>query len=142
MFLLLATRKGIVKKTPLFEYANLRSVGLKAINLAEDDELIGACLTDGSRQIVLATHKGMSIRFDENDIRSMHRVSTGVMGIRLKKDDYAVDLDLVEEEKRCWPSPRRATASARALTPTGCKAAAAWACVPLPFRRKPASWWR
>lgn len=99
MFLLLATRKGIVKKTPLFEYANLRSVGLKAINLAEDDELIGACLTDGSRQIVLATHKGMSIRFDENDIRSMHRVSTGVMGIRLKKDDYAVDLDLVEEGK-------------------------------------------
>ena len=99
IFLLLATRKGIVKKTPLFEYANLRSVGLKAINLAEDDELIGACLTDGSRQIVLATHKGMSIRFDENDIRSMHRVSTGVMGIRLKKDDYAVDLDLVEEGK-------------------------------------------
>ena len=48
---------------------------------------------------MLATHKGMSIRFDENDIRSMHRVSTGVMGIRLKKDDYAVDLDLVEEGK-------------------------------------------
>ncbi len=99
LFLLLATRKGIVKKTPLSEYANLRSVGLKAINLAEDDELIGACLTDGNRQIVLATHNGMSIRFDENDIRPMHRVSTGVMGIRLKDGDYAVDLDLVEEGK-------------------------------------------
>lgn len=99
LFLLLATRNGIVKKTPLTEYSNLRNVGLRAINLAEDDELIGACLTDGSREILLATHNGMSIRFHENDIRPMHRVSTGVMGIRLKDGDYAVDMDLVEEGK-------------------------------------------
>jgi DNA gyrase subunit A len=98
-FLLLATRRGIVKKTPLFEYSNLRNVGLKAINLSEDDELIGAQLTDGEQEVVLATHNAMSIRFHEKDIRPMHRVSSGVMGIRLKKGDWAVDLDLVDEGK-------------------------------------------
>lgn len=96
-YLLLATRSGLVKKTPLHEYSNLRNVGLKAINLSGDDELIAACLTDGSQEIMLATHNGQSIRFKEADIRPMHRASTGVMGIRLKENDWAVDMDLVEE---------------------------------------------
>ncbi|MCK5129919.1 MAG: DNA gyrase subunit A [Clostridiales bacterium] len=96
-FLVLATRKGVIKKTPLEEYQNLRNVGLRAINLVDDDKLISAVLTDGSYDIYMGTRNGMAIRFSENDVRPMHRVVTGVRGIKLREGDVAVDMGLVDE---------------------------------------------
>jgi len=96
-FLILATKLGIIKKTPLEEYKNLRNVGLRAINLRDDDELISAVMTDGKRELFIGTHEGLSIRFHENDVRDMHRVATGVRGIKLRSGDFAVDMGVVEE---------------------------------------------
>ena len=98
-YLVLATKFGTIKRTPLDEYSNLKNVGLRAINLVEEDELISAVLTDGTKDIYIASNEGYGIRFDENDVRAMHRVSTGVRGIKLREGDYAIDMGLVEEEK-------------------------------------------
>ncbi|THF73486.1 DNA gyrase subunit A [Cohnella fermenti] len=95
-YLFFATRNGIVKKTPLDDYANIRKVGLIAISLREDDDLIGVKLTDGSRDIVLGTSEGMSIRFAEDDVRPMGRSATGVKGIQLDDNDKVIDMDIVE----------------------------------------------
>ena len=89
-YLMLATRMGRVKKTPLRAYANPRRAGIQAIVLREGDTLIAAELTDGNREIVLATKKGKAIRFEESRCRSMGRVSSGVGGVRLRGDDDAV----------------------------------------------------
>ncbi|XID91745.1 DNA gyrase subunit A [Paenibacillaceae bacterium WGS1546] len=94
-FLFFATRNGIVKKTPLDDYANIRRVGLIAISLREDDDLIGVKLTDGNREIVMGTSHGMSIRFSEQDVRAMGRSATGVKGIQLEDDDKVIDMDVV-----------------------------------------------
>ena len=83
-FLFFATKKGVIKKTPLNEYGNIRKGGLIAINLREDDDLIGVKLTDGNQAIVMGTKLGMSIHFPENDVRSMGRSATGVIGIRIQ----------------------------------------------------------
>ena len=99
-FLVLATRAGIIKKTPLEEYQNLRNVGLRAINLVDDDKLISAVLTDGTYDIYIGTRNGMAIRFSENDVRPMHRVVTGVRGIKLRDGDIAVDMGLVDESRK------------------------------------------
>lgn len=96
-YLFFATRSGIVKKTPLSDYGNIRKGGLIAINVREDDELIGVKLTDGDRDIIMGTQKGMSIRFPEKDVRSMGRGATGVKGIRLSKNDAVIDMDVLEE---------------------------------------------
>jgi DNA gyrase subunit A len=98
-YLFFATRKGIVKKTPLEDYSNIRKVGLIAISLREDDDLIGVKLTDGDREIILATSKGMSIRFSEKDVRPMGRSATGVKGIALDEDDFVIDMDVVDPDK-------------------------------------------
>ncbi len=97
MFLVLATRNGTIKKTPLKEYENLKNVGLKAINLIDEDKLISAVLTDGTKDIYMGTRDGMAIRFSENDVRPMHRVVTGVRGIKLREGDEAVDMGIVDE---------------------------------------------
>ena len=89
-FLTMVTKKGTVKKTDLNEYNSNRTGGLRAINLVEDDELITVELTDGDKDIVIGTYKGMAIRFSETDIRPMGRVSQGVRGIKLKADDYVI----------------------------------------------------
>lgn len=89
-FLMLATRMGRVKKTPLRAYANPRRAGIQAIVLREGDTLIAAELTDGHREIVLATKKGKAIRFEESGCRPMGRVSSGVGGVRLRGEDDAV----------------------------------------------------
>ena len=89
-FLTMVTKKGTVKKTDLNEYNSNRTGGLRAINLVEDDELITVELTDGDKDIVIGTYKGMAIRFSETDIRPMGRVSQGVRGIKLKSDDYVI----------------------------------------------------
>ena len=94
-FLVIGTRNGLVKKSPLEEYQNIRKGGLIAINLREDDEVVGVQLTDGNREILMATHKGMSIRFKESDARPMGRATTGVKGIELSEDDYVIGMVLV-----------------------------------------------
>ncbi len=96
-YLVLATKSGTIKKTPLEEYQNLRNVGLKAVNLADDDKLISAVLTDGTKDIFMGTRDGMAIRFSEKDVRPMHRVVTGVRGIKLRESDVAVDMGIVED---------------------------------------------
>lgn len=99
LYLVLATKFGTIKRTPLDEYANLKNVGLRAINLVEEDELISAVLTDGTKDIYMASNEGYGIRFNEEDVRAMHRVATGVRGIKLRDGDYAVDMGLVEENR-------------------------------------------
>lgn len=96
--LFFATRHGVVKKTVLREYANLRKNGIIAINLRDDDSVIAVRLTDGERDIILATRKGMSIRFHETDVRKMGRVSTGVRGIQLSDDDEVIGMDIIEPD--------------------------------------------
>jgi DNA gyrase subunit A len=97
-FLVFATRQGLVKKTALSAYANVRSGGIIAINVEQGDELLSVRITDGTRQIFIGTHQGMGIRFSEKDVRPMGRDTTGVWGIALKKsDDYVVEMDIVEE---------------------------------------------
>lgn len=96
-FLLAATKKGIVKKTDLTQYDSSRKDGLIAINLDEDDELIGIQLTDGKQDIILVTEKGMAIRFYEKDVREMGRTTRGVKGINLGKDDVVVAMDIARE---------------------------------------------
>jgi len=92
MYLFMATKKGMVKKTPLDQYSNIRSSGIAAITLKEGDELIGTRVTDGSFDIFLITKKGMAIRFNEKDTRPMGRASMGVIGIRLDEDDEVISM--------------------------------------------------
>lgn len=92
LYLIMATKKGVVKKTDLMEYDNIRRGGLAAVTLRENDELIGVRLTDGSKDIMLVTRNGMSIRFEETDVRPMGRVSQGVRGIKLDDDDYVIGM--------------------------------------------------
>jgi DNA gyrase subunit A len=97
-FLFFATKKGVIKKTPLNDYGNIRKGGLIAINLREDDDLIGVKLTDGNQAIVMGTKLGMSIHFPERDVRSMGRSATGVIGIRISEQDDVIDMDIVNED--------------------------------------------
>ena len=92
-YLLMATKNGIVKKTALMEYNSSRKTGLQGIALKDGDELIDVRLTDGERNIVLVTHEGMSITFAESDVKAVGRVSQGVIGIRLEKEDYVVGME-------------------------------------------------
>ncbi len=94
-YLLMATKKGIIKKTALNEYMSVRKSGLIGITLKEDDELIDVRLTDGEDNVVLVTRKGMCITFDEKDVRPMGRVSQGVIGIRLDDEDYVIGMESI-----------------------------------------------
>ena len=94
-FLLMATRNGLIKKTALSEYNKTRKTGLQGITLKEDDELIGVRLTDGEDNVVLVTKEGMSITFDEKDVRPIGRVAQGVIGIKLNKDDYVIGMESI-----------------------------------------------
>jgi DNA gyrase subunit A len=97
-FLVFATKQGLVKKTALSAYSNVRSGGIIAINLEDGDELLSVRVTDGTRQIFIGTHLGQGIRFAETDVRPTGRDTTGVWGIALKKDsDFVVEMDVVEE---------------------------------------------
>jgi DNA gyrase subunit A len=97
-YLFFATRQGVVKKTAVSEYANIRKTGLIAINLRDDDEVIGVKLTDGTKHIIMATSMGLSIRFQESDVRHMGRGATGVKGIQLNAGDSAIAMDVVEPD--------------------------------------------
>ncbi len=96
--LVMATRNGTIKKTRLSAYSNPRSTGVIAINLDPNDDLIGVALTTGSDHIVLGTRDGMTIRFDEGEVRSMGRASRGVRGIKLRAGDSVVGMVIVEEK--------------------------------------------
>ncbi|MBI5417997.1 DNA gyrase subunit A, partial [Candidatus Poribacteria bacterium] len=99
MFLVMGTKNGIIKKTNLEEYSNPRTNGVIAINVDDGDKLISALLTNGSEEIMLATHNGIAIRFAETDARAIGRVARGVKGIELEKEDYVVGMELVKENE-------------------------------------------
>ncbi len=94
--LIMATRKGTVKKTVLAAYKNVRAAGINAINIEEGDQLIGVQLTDGGNEIILSMRNGKAIRFRETDVRPMGRVAHGVIGVRLAGDDELVAIDIVD----------------------------------------------
>ncbi|MGV3465882.1 MAG: DNA gyrase subunit A [Heyndrickxia sp.] len=96
-YLFFTTKKGISKRTPLSEFANIRTNGLIAIHLREEDELISVKLTDGNKDIIIGTKQGMLIRFPETDVRSMGRTATGVKGITLSSDDDVVGMEILDE---------------------------------------------
>lgn len=98
-YLFFGTRQGVVKKTPLSDFKNIRKVGLIALGLREDDELIDVKLTDGKQELIMATKEGLSIRFPEADVRSMGRTATGVKGIQLGKEDIVIAMDVVNEDE-------------------------------------------
>jgi DNA gyrase subunit A len=97
-FIFFSTRNGTVKKTPLKDFSNVMARGIIAIGIDKDDELVKARITDGSQIVFLATHLGMAIRFDENDVRSMGRPAYGVRGIDLAKNDYVVGVAVTPKE--------------------------------------------
>lgn len=94
-FLFMATKKGIVKRTSLDEFSNIRKSGLIALTLDDDDELISVQETDGTNAILLGTRHGLVIAFEENDVRNMKRPARGVIGIRLKKGDVVVGMAML-----------------------------------------------
>ncbi len=98
-FLTMCTRRGIIKRTAISEYSNVRKGGLRAIALDEGDDLVSVQLTHGNDTLFIGTREGMSIRFDENDARPMGRVTMGVRGIRLQGDDVVVGMELAGENK-------------------------------------------
>ena len=91
-YLFTATRNGIVKKTKLSAYQNIRRDGIIALKIQDDDDLIGAAITDGQQDIALLTRNGQAMRFSESEVRSTGRVSTGVKGINLRQGDEVVDM--------------------------------------------------
>ncbi|MFQ6007911.1 MAG: DNA gyrase subunit A [Candidatus Zixiibacteriota bacterium] len=98
MFVVMATRQGVIKKTSLDAFANPRVTGVNSMHLPNGDELIEAALTDGSYEIVLATRKGMAIRFPEDKVRPMGRSAYGVKGINLAKGDYVIGMVVVKRD--------------------------------------------
>ena len=94
-YLLMATKNGLIKKTPLQEYNSSRKTGLLAITLKDDDELIDVRLTDGQDNVVLVTEKGLCITFDEKDVRPVGRSAQGVLGIRLDEDDTVIGMESI-----------------------------------------------
>ena len=98
--LIMATRGGLIKKTALSEYDNIRKVGKIAIKLVEGDELIGVDITKGRDDILIASHEGKCIRFNETDVRAVGRDSQGVKSIKLASDDYVVDMAIVAENTK------------------------------------------
>jgi DNA gyrase subunit A len=97
-YLFFTTKHGVSKRTPVSDFANIRTNGLIAINLRENDELISVKLTDGEKDMIIGTKKGMLIRFPETDVRSMGRTATGVKGINLSDDDIVVGMEILEEK--------------------------------------------
>ncbi|HSQ24149.1 MAG TPA: DNA gyrase subunit A [Pyrinomonadaceae bacterium] len=97
-YVVMVTRKGVIKKTSLADFQNIRSNGIIAINIDEGDELLDVVLTDGTKRIFIATHNGFAIRFDEKNARPMGRATRGTRGIDLRKDDFVVSLCAVSPD--------------------------------------------
>ncbi len=100
LYVMLGTHKGVIKKTPLEEFTNIRNNGITAINLSEGDNLVWAKVSSGNDSVLIVTSQGQAIRFDEKQVRPMGRSAGGVTGVKFaKKDDYLVGLELVEQAK-------------------------------------------
>src|SRR4026208_2345685 len=97
-YVLMVTRKGVIKKTSLADFQNIRTNGIIAINIDEGDRLLDVVLTDGTKRIFIATHNGLAIRFDEKNARPMGRATRGTRGIELRQDDYVVSVCAVSAE--------------------------------------------
>lgn len=97
-YLFMATKRGIVKKTPLNDYDSSRRDGIRALNLDEGDELINVILTGGNEEIILATRNGLAIRFHEREVRPIGRVTRGIKGITLREGDHVVSMDKVRKD--------------------------------------------
>lgn len=98
-YLIMTTKQGIIKKTKLKDYGNIRKNGLIAINLREDDELLKVKLTHGDAEIIMVTKHGYSIRFNEKDVRPMGRSASGVKAVTLRENDIAVAMDIIEPDQ-------------------------------------------
>ncbi len=99
-YFIMATRQGVVKRIAVSKYNTSRTTGIIALNLKDEDELIGVKYTNGNDQVILVTHNGKSIRFDEKEVRDMGRLATGVKGITLAKNDYLVAIALVKDNSQ------------------------------------------
>ena len=99
-YVLMVTRKGVIKKTSLADFQNIRTNGIIAINIDEGDQLLDVVLTDGTKRIFIATHNGLAIRFDEKNVRPMGRATRGVRGIDLRQDDYVVSVCPVSSDDK------------------------------------------
>lgn len=99
-YLFFTTLHGVAKRTPVAEFMNIRSNGLKAINLKDGDEVINVVITDGYQNIIIGTHNGYAISFNESEVRSMGRSATGVRGIRLRENDYVVGSAVLAPESK------------------------------------------
>jgi DNA gyrase subunit A len=99
-YLVMVTKQGVIKKTKLEEFSNVRRNGLNAINLDEGDELLAVDLSDGSRDIILASTQGMAVHFNEKDVRPMGRPARGVKAMTLDAGDTIVAMDIIEDERR------------------------------------------
>jgi DNA gyrase subunit A len=98
IYLTMVTKLGVIKKTALSEYQNIRVNGINAVNIDDGDELLNVIRTDGKQQIFVATHDGMAVKFNETDVRPMGRVARGVRGVNLRKGDFAVSVCAVSPE--------------------------------------------
>lgn len=96
-YLFFTTRHGVVKRTSVTEFANIRQNGLKALNLKDEDELINVFLTDGAADVIIGTKFGYSVRFNETAVRSMSRIATGVRGVNLREGDQVVGAGVIAE---------------------------------------------
>ena len=99
LYVLMATKNGLVKKTKLSEYSNIRKTGIQGITLKDDDELIDVRLTDGNNDVLMATRSGLAIRFKEEEARPVGRTSMGVKGIALGKDDYVIGMETIKNDE-------------------------------------------
>lgn len=98
-YLFFTTRHGVVKRTSVTEFANIRQNGLKALNLKEEDELINVFLTNGQADIIIGTKMGYAVRFNENQVRNMGRSATGVRGVNLRTDDHVVGASVISDNQ-------------------------------------------
>ena len=96
-YLFFVTRLGVVKRTAVSEFANIRTNGLKALTLHDDDEVLSVQITDGTQSVLIATKDGYSVRFVEADVRIMGRAAAGVRGIRLRENDLVIGADVVDD---------------------------------------------
>lgn len=98
-YLLFTTRQGVVKRTSVSAFGNIRQNGLKALSLRDNDELINVLLTNGQEDIIIGTHLGYSVRFQESAVRNMGRLATGVKGVNLRKNDYVIGADHIADNR-------------------------------------------
>jgi DNA gyrase subunit A len=98
VYLTMVTKHGVIKKSSLADYQNIRASGINAINIDDGDELLDVIRTDGKKQIFIATHDGMAVRFNESEVRPMGRVARGVRGVNLRQGDFVVSVCAVSLE--------------------------------------------